>query len=228
MVVIILHAQAAANRPAVAGDRPQAVSNVGRPKPAPIFMVEKGVRQLFLDDAGIERIEGLQRVVHQPRRYPNNPIVKGEHPWERASASVYGTMLYDAEKRVFRLWYLCSPGPPESGRKWVEVGGYRRVTNCTLLAHAVSKDAVTWEKPDLGQLSFEGSKKNNLIDIGIDNPEGVGVLCDPPDGSRCHAGPGTQRAARAHRQAAIGGNVGGILSGWDQVENARSGVVAGE
>jgi hypothetical protein len=155
--------------------------NDGRPKPAQIFTVEKGVRQLFLDDAGIERIEGLQRVIHQPRRHPNNPIVKGERPWERASASVYGTMLYDVDRKQFRLWYLCSPAPPETGRKWVEVGGYRRVTNCTLLAYATSRDAVVWEKPDLGQLSFEGSKKNNLIDIGVDNPEGVGVLRDQHD-----------------------------------------------
>jgi hypothetical protein len=38
---------------------------------------------------------------------------------------------------------------------------------------------VKWDKPELNQLSFEGSKKNNLIDIGIDNPEGVGVLYAP-------------------------------------------------
>jgi hypothetical protein len=144
-------------------------------------VVEKGIRQLFLDDAGIEQIEGLGRVVHQPKRHPNNPVVKGEFPWEKASVSVYGTMLYDEKMRRFRLWYLCSPGPPPSGRKWVEVGGFRRVTNCTLLAYAVSMDAVHWEKPVLNQLSFEGSKENNLIDIGIDNPEGVGVLYDPHD-----------------------------------------------
>jgi hypothetical protein len=208
-ILIVLSIQAAGAGPVIAADTPRVVANVGRfefdalphesalrwnldnyvewkindgrPKPAQTFVVKKGVRQLFFDDVGIERIEALRRVVHQPRRHPNNPIVKGERPWERASASVYGTMLYDVDKKIFRLWYLCTPGPPESGRKWVEVGGYRRVTNCTLLAYATSKDAATWEKPDLGQLSFEGSKHNNLIDIGIDNPEGVGVLCDAHD-----------------------------------------------
>jgi hypothetical protein len=50
-----------------------------------------------------------------------------------------------------------------------------------LLAYAESPDAIQWTKPVLNQLSFEGSRENNLIDIGIDNPEGVGVLHDPHD-----------------------------------------------
>lgn len=140
------------------------------------FSVEPGVRQLFLDDIAMEKTEGLKRVVNQPTRHSGNPVLKGEHPWEMAATSVYGTMLYDETTKLFRLWYLCNAAPPGNGRKWVEVGGYRRVTNCTLLAYATSKDGVTWDKPGLNQLSFEGSTKNNLIDIGIDNPEGVGVL----------------------------------------------------
>lgn len=155
--------------------------NGGRPKPALQFIVQPRVRQLFLDDFGIERLNNIQRVVHQPVRHEGNPVLRGDNPWEKASASVYGTMLYDEESRKFRLWYLCTADPPASGRKWLEVGGSRRVTNCTLLAYAESDDAVHWSKPDLGQLSWEGSKKNNLIDIGIDNPEGVGVLHDKND-----------------------------------------------
>lgn len=153
----------------------------GPPSSEPVFIVEPGVRQLFLDDAGLEECQGVERVLHQPRRYPGNPVLRGEHLWEQGAVSVYGTMLYDAECKRFRLWYLCTPAPPAAGRKWVEVGGYRRVVNCTLLAYAESEDAVHWTKPILGQLSFEGSRENNLIDIGIDNPEGVGVLHDPHD-----------------------------------------------
>jgi hypothetical protein len=148
--------------------------------------MEKGVRQLFIDDEGIEKMQGLRRVVNQPTRHPNNPVVQGEYPWEKGGVSVYGTAMYDEKMKCFRLWYLCKPAPPASGRKWVEVGGFRRVTNCTLLAYATSKDGVHWRKPILSQLSFEGSKENNLVDIGIDNPEGVSVLYDPhdPDANR--------------------------------------------
>jgi len=152
--------------------------NGGAKKPLLSFQVERGVRQLFLDDLGIAELAGVTRRVHQPTRHPESPVLRGEHPWEKTSTSVYGTMLYDVESRKFRMWYLCSPVPPASGRKWVEVGGYRRVTGCTLLAYAESTDGVHWTKPHLGQLSFEGSRENNLIAIGIDNPEGVGVLLD--------------------------------------------------
>jgi hypothetical protein len=158
--------------------------NDGRPKPVTgpkPFVVERGVRQLFLDDFGIESMDGLTRVLNQPTRYPGNPVLKGENPWEMASTSVYGTMLYEPETKLFRLWYLCTPGPREDGRKWLEVGGYRRGTGVTLLAYATSKDAIHWEKPALNQLSFEGSRANNLLDIGIDNPEGVGILRDDHD-----------------------------------------------
>ncbi len=138
-------------------------------------------RQLLLDDAGIEKMEGLKRTVHQPVRHPGNPVVFGENAWEKQSCSVYGTAVFDEQKGKFRLWYLSTPGPQPSGRKWVEVGGFRRVTNCTLVAYAESADGIRWEKPLLNQLSFEGSTKNNLVDIGIDNPEGVSVLFDPRD-----------------------------------------------
>jgi hypothetical protein len=142
--------------------------------------VAAGHRQLFLDDAGISERRGFRRVVNQPERHSANPVVRGEHTWERASASVYGTALYE-EPTGFRLWYLATPGPPPSGRPWVEVGGYRRVTNATLVALAASADGVRWEKPFLGQLTFEGSRDNNLVDIGIDNPEGISVLRDGAD-----------------------------------------------
>jgi hypothetical protein len=145
------------------------------------YNVPRGVRQLFLDDAGVEDIAGLRRVVNRPQRCPDNPVILGENPWELASVSVYGTSMYDAQRRRFRMWYLCTPGPNRSGRSWVEVGGYRRVAGCTLLAYAESTDGVHWIKPTLNELSFEGSRRNNLVDIGIDNPEGVSILCDPHD-----------------------------------------------
>jgi hypothetical protein len=153
----------------------------GDPKVAAPFVVVPGVRQLFLDGFGVERRAGLTPTVNPPERFAGNPVIRGEHPWEMASASVYGTLLYDEQTQQFRLWYLCTPGPRADGRKWLEIGGYRRTTGCTLLAYATSSDARHWLKPELHQLSFESSTANNLIDIGIDNPEGVGILCDPRD-----------------------------------------------
>lgn len=49
-------------------------------------------RHLFLDLHDLTRIERLHRRVHQPQRHPQNPILRGENPWE-AVASLYGTVL---------------------------------------------------------------------------------------------------------------------------------------
>ena len=84
-------------------------------------------RHLFLDLHGLTRIERLHRRVHQPRRHPQNPILRGENPWE-AVASLYGTVPYDAESR-FRMWYLT--GPYRSGM--IQVRGRRALGNITLL-----------------------------------------------------------------------------------------------
>jgi hypothetical protein len=49
----------------------------------------------------------------------------------------------------------------------------------TLLAYATSQDGVTWDKPPLGQVDFEGSRENNLLKIGQVNVEGASILLQP-------------------------------------------------
>ena len=133
-------------------------------------------RQLFLDLHQITRLERLTRKLHQPKRHPGNPVLRGEHPWERF-ASLYGTVLYDEELGLFRMWYLTGPASDEM----VTVRGRKALGNITLLGYATSTDGVRWEKPALGQLEFEGSRDNNLVDIGRTNCEGIAVLKDERD-----------------------------------------------
>lgn len=130
-------------------------------------------RSLFLRLDGVTRIERLHRRVHQPQRHPENPVLRGEHPWE-TMASLYGTVLFDPREGCFKMWYLT--GPRSSGE--VRVRGRRALGNITLLGYATSTDGVHWDKPRLGQLDFEGSTDNNLIDIGRTNCEGMAVLLD--------------------------------------------------
>ena len=65
-------------------------------------------RYLFLDLHHITRIERLYRRMHQPQRHPDNPVLRGENPWESV-ASLYGTVLYDPENSLFKMWYLTGP-----------------------------------------------------------------------------------------------------------------------
>lgn len=135
-----------------------------------------GQRHLFLDLHDSTRIELLHRRLHAPRRHADNPILEGEHPWERF-ASLYGTVLRDPQDDLFKMWYLT--GPQADG--FVQIRGRRALGNCTLLGYAVSRDGVNWIKPQLNQVDFAGSCANNLIDIGRSNCEGFAVCYDGRD-----------------------------------------------
>lgn len=142
-------------------------------------------RRLFLDLCEVTRVERLHRRVHQARRHPENPILKGENPWEKL-ASLYGTVIFDPREEIFRMWYLT--GPYRDG--FVQVRGRKALGNITLLGYATSQDGIRWEKPVLGQVDVEGSKENNLIDVGRSNCEGFALLYDEgdPDPQRRYKG----------------------------------------
>ena len=130
-------------------------------------------RYLFLDLHHVTRIERLYRRMPQPQRHPENPVLRGEHPWERV-ASLYGTVLYDPQDSRFKMWYLT--GPYVDGM--VKIRQRNALGNVTLLGYATSTDGVHWEKPVLNQVDFEGSTANNLVDVGRTNCEGMAVLYD--------------------------------------------------
>ena len=67
-----------------------ATSRVRAEEEAGSFRVAPGVRQLFLDDLDLKRVEGFRRTVNPPRRHPENPILKPDTAWERG-CQVYGT-----------------------------------------------------------------------------------------------------------------------------------------
>jgi len=137
-----------------------------------------GQRQLFMDDHMIERIDGLRRVVNQPEKHHQNPVVYPDKHWEDR-CQVYGTALFDDERGIFRLWYLTTPG--ERDMKPLKLNDHERAPHTTLCAYAESKDGIHWHKPNLGQFPYDGDRKNNLVDIGRWNCEGISVLYDTHD-----------------------------------------------
>ena len=131
----------------------------------------------FFDNEDLEKVENLRRVFNQPLKYPY-PILRGERPWESLQTLV-STVVYNAGERLFQMWY-----PALSSTKYLAdkplpvVNGIPRVHDAILMAYAVSKDGLKWEKPNLGTVDFNGSKENNLLDIGRDNPFGS-ILYEP-------------------------------------------------
>ncbi len=137
-----------------------------------------GLRHLFFDDLEIESIQNLKRVVNQPAKHPDNPVLRREHPWEEFRVQVYGTMLFDPDEQLFKAWYMNIPKTPTEK---ITVGGQRRPGHATLLSYATSQDGVKWNKPVLNLVDYEGSTENNMIAPELYNPEGFSVLYEPRD-----------------------------------------------
>lgn len=56
---------------------------------------------------------------------------------------------------LYHMWYNGNYGPPAN-----EIGFEH--TNCCI-CYAYSHDGLTWERPDLGLVDFNGSKQNNIV-----------------------------------------------------------------
>ena len=144
-------------------------------------MTDTSYRKLFLDDYDVETIRNLKRTVNQPTPHPANPVLEPENPWEMGGVHHYGTILYDEQQELFRFYYNCQPNEYDQEGKHVTVDGICYPTNLCLLAYAVSKDGIDWERPILNQVNYEGSTENNIIRIGSGDVEGIAILHEPDD-----------------------------------------------
>ncbi len=145
-------------------------------------MIEIGPkRQLFLDDHLIGRMDNVFRVLHQPEKHPDNPVMIPEHHWEGSGASP-NMVIYDEEEGLYKLWYTSFkehdslPGLEDlskvdgiHGKNSVEVPGLdirqRKGGPLNVYSHsyATSTDGIHFEKPALGLVAFPGSdEKTNL------------------------------------------------------------------
>ena len=125
--------------------------------------------RLMLDDRAISEMSGLTRVSHSPAKYGGEPVLGEEHPWEHGLIYPHAA-VYDDELQVFHLWYRAVDAPNGTPDP--------REHAC----YARSVDGITWEKPVIGEVEYDGSTRNNII--GMRTPMDVMTDHDlkPPAG----------------------------------------------
>lgn len=107
--------------------------------------------QLFFDDFVVEDTALLFRRLHPITKSPENPVLREDHVWETPLEEnglpglfLYGSVLWDPELKLFRMWYLTKPD---------------RYTVC----YAESKDGIEWKKPPLDIVPFRNSSRTNIV-----------------------------------------------------------------
>ncbi len=103
----------------------------------------------FLNDDSFTDAFNVERVILPARKSEVNPVLVPEHPWEGLNVNLYGTVLYDAQESLFKMWYTTHHYP--DGEFYV--------------MYAISEDGLTWKKPTLGLVSYKGSDDNNIIAV---------------------------------------------------------------
>ena len=125
---------------------------------------------LAIDDHLLPFKRNLGYYISKPNVRPE-PVLKpsADDPRapDRQAAHFYGTVLYDQGR--YRMWYygkaIEEPKPAERAR----------------VCYAESDDGITWTKPKLGQVDFEGSTGNNALALPGICVYGATVMKDEDD-----------------------------------------------
>jgi hypothetical protein len=104
-----------------------------------------GPWQILVDDYLIDKKINITRVYHPFTKYAGNPLLIADKPWEGRTSYVYGTVLPTEQGEGYRMWYQGWTG--------------KEYTNL----YATSSDGLTWKKPELGMVDFNGSSSNNIF-----------------------------------------------------------------
>jgi hypothetical protein len=126
-------------------------------------------RQLIFDGKFADESEGMSIVVNPPKKL--GPVLRADHDWEDFRLTSYFTVVQDGE--IARMYYSCF-----SEDQWSFADAETTWRDYAFLCYAESKDGLTWQKPELGIVEYNGSKANNILARSI--VDGT-VFIDPSD-----------------------------------------------
>ncbi len=122
---------------------------------------------LFLDLLEVDELVLCEQFVSQAEKHPSNPVLaQGDiHDWDGDRATNWGgSLFYDAQEKLFKLWY--------HGRDVVGTANRQLRSG---IGYAVSEDGAVWHKPRLGLYDYDGNRDNNIC---FRSPDGMtGHFC---------------------------------------------------
>ena len=127
---------------------------------------------LFLDPRVVASTANAKLELGRVQKHSANPLFSEDFfadppkRWEARLDNVYPNVIYDEDDGLFKCWYKSFIYDEPSNNTALEQRPsqpYRQGAREEGLLYAISADGVTWEKPELGIIDFEGSAANNLV-----------------------------------------------------------------
>lgn len=103
--------------------------------------------ELFLDGQKLSWEHNVSRRLRHPRKYPANPVLCPQHPWEASYVTIYGSVLPRAE-RGWRMWYM---------------SGAAGMTREQMMCYAESDDGLKWERVMSDRNAYHGKIPTNIV-----------------------------------------------------------------
>jgi Prolyl oligopeptidase family len=114
----------------------------------------------------------LERFAAPLTKHSGNPLVVKEYDWEGTGPLMGGSVLYDPDDAVYRMWYCV----------WNSHNYYNKLPFSYNVCYAESNDGIQWRKPSLGVFDREPDSRNNCIRLGQDKTQNIDVCLNPrPD-----------------------------------------------
>jgi hypothetical protein len=142
-------------------------------------------------------VENAKLTVGTVEKHKSNPLFIEDKPWEKRFDNLYGNVIYDEAEKIYKCWYspfitdMSALGMSLEERDQLE---YDPPDNREMgICYATSEDGITWRKPEMGLVEYEGNKNNNILWRGSgereelwDGPHGAGIFKDyrDPDPNR--------------------------------------------
>ena len=127
-------------------------------------------KQHLLDSRLISDTKNAILTTGKLAKSERNPLFTEEKPWEVRLDNIDPNIIYDKEDKIFKCWYSSfivdertTTTPRYLRNSTNNYWSVRPNGRETGLCYATSEDGYTWEKPELGLVEFNGSKKNNIL-----------------------------------------------------------------
>ena len=116
--------------------------------------------ELFVDRTLVESMDGVELEVQQPRRAEK--VFVFDQPWE-GNIPFHVAVFKDGE--IYRMYYRGSSAVDYIHREELEPGETWVAAHEKVVCYAESRDGIHWTRPSLGQVEFNGSRDNNILEV---------------------------------------------------------------